>query len=698
MKLVIVESPAKCKTIEKYLGKEYSVVASLGHIRDLATTGKGGLGVDVDNGFAPSYIINKDKRKVVSDLIKQKNKSTEVILATDPDREGEAIAWHLAQVLNLDINTTKRLEFHEITRDSISAAMESPRTIDINLVSSQETRRILDRIICFKLSNLLFKKIHSRSAGRVQSATLKLIYDHEKEIKAFVSEEYWKIKVVSNILGNEFNVKILDKENKEFDIHNKQECDEVLSKIGNEISVVSLDTSNRIKDSKEPFTTSTMQQEAFAKLKFKTKKTQSVAQSLYEGVVVNGEQVGLITYMRTDSPRLAPSFVERATAFINEKYGPEYLGHIKKGKKSVLSQDAHEGIRPTSCHRTPESIRQFLTPDQFNLYRLIYNRALASLMAPKVEKVLSIKFADDNFNYGIDLAHTSFRGFDIIYKDDEAEDYKGNFPEINVGDKFEIVSKEGEQKFTEAPSHYSEAKIVKLMEEVGIGRPSTYATTIDTLRERKYVNNTGGILTLTEQGEKTAHVLEKYFPAIVNVKYTANMETKLDNVQDGSESRLKMLSDFYVPFVKQVEEANSIMYKDAPEETGELCPKCGAPLIYKESKNGRFIGCSNYPKCKYVKKEKKELVISEEICPICGKHLVERQDRRGKKFLACSGFPACKYIKPEVAKTEDQKSDKLCPKCGAPLLKKKGKYGYFYGCSNYPKCNYMERISKKKHN
>ncbi|MCR5308903.1 MAG: type I DNA topoisomerase [Bacilli bacterium] len=698
MKLVIVESPAKCKTIEKYLGNEYTVVASLGHIRDLATTGKGGLGVDVDNGFAPSYIINKDKRKVVSDLIKQKNKSSEVILATDPDREGEAIAWHLAQVLNLDIASTKRLEFHEITRDSISEAMANPRTIDTNLVSSQETRRILDRIIGFKLSNLLFKKIHSRSAGRVQSATLKLIYDHEQEIKKFVSEEYWKIKVIAKILGNDFNVKTLDKNNKELDIHNKQECDEILNNIGKVIEVVSLDTSNRIKDSKEPFTTSTMQQEAFSKLKFKTKKTQSVAQSLYEGVVVNGEQVGLITYMRTDSPRLAPSFVERASAFITEKYGAEYLGHIKKGKKSVLSQDAHEGIRPTSCHRTPESIRQFLTPDQYNLYRLIYNRALGSLMAPKVEKVLSIKFTDNSFNYGIELAHTSFRGFDIIYRDDEAEDYKGDFPEINVGDKFEIISKEGEQKFTEAPAHYSEAKIVKLMEEVGIGRPSTYATTIDTLRERKYVNNTGGILTLTEQGEKTAHVLEKYFPAIVNVKYTANMETKLDNVQDGSESRLKMLSDFYVPFVKQVEEANEIMYKDAPEETGELCPKCGAPLIYKDSKNGRFIGCSNYPKCKYVKKEKKEPVMTDEICPICGKHLVERQDRRGKTFLACSGFPACKYIKPEVAKTEDQKSDKLCPKCGAPLLKKKGKYGYFYGCSNYPKCNYMERISKRKHN
>ncbi|MCQ2087414.1 MAG: type I DNA topoisomerase [Bacilli bacterium] len=698
MKLVIVESPAKCKTIEKYLGSDYTVVASLGHIRDLATSGKGGLGVDVENNFAPSYIINKDKRKVVSDLIRQKNKCDEVILATDPDREGEAIAWHLAQVLNLDISKTKRLEFHEITRESISSAMSNPRTIDTNLVSSQETRRILDRIIGFKLSNLLFKKIKSRSAGRVQSATLKLIFDHEKEIKEFVSEEYWKIKVVSKILGKDFNVKILDKKNKELSIHNKEEADEVLSKIGNEIKVSALNTSNRVKDSKEPFTTSTMQQEAFAKLKFKTKKTQSIAQSLYEGVVVNGEHVGLITYMRTDSPRLAPSFVERASKFIEEKYGKEYLGQIKKGKKSVLSQDAHEGIRPTSCHRTPDSIRSFLTNDQYNLYKLIYNRALASLMSSKVEKVLSINFNDDNYNYGIELAHTTFGGYEIIYKDDESDEYKGNFPNIKVGDSFPIVSKEGEQKFTEAPAHYSEAKIVKLMEEVGIGRPSTYATTIDTLRVRKYVNNAGGILTLTEQGELTANVLQKYFPNIVNVKYTANMEDKLDNVQEGSESRIQMLSDFYYPFVKLIEEVGPQIYPEKPVETGELCPECGAPLVYKESKNGKFIGCSNYPKCKYVKKEKKEVVVSEEVCPICGKHLVERKDKKGKTFLACSGFPTCKYIKPEVVKTEDEITEKKCPDCGAPLLKKKGKYGYFYGCSNYPTCHYMERISKKKHN
>ena len=471
MKVVIVESPNKCETIKKYLGNDYRVIATKGHVRDLATSGKAGLGVDCENGFKPTYTIIKSKRATVNEIKAAIRGAEEVILATDPDREGEAIAWHLAQVLNLDITKTKRLEFHEITRESISSAMESPRTIDTNLVSSQETRRILDRIIGFKLSNLLFKKIRSRSAGRVQSATLKLIYDHEQEIKAFVSEEYWKIKVVANILDKDFAVKICDKTNKELEIHSKAEADEVLKNIGNEIVVASLDETSRVKESKEPFTTSTMQQEAFAKLKFKTKKTQSVAQQLYEGIVVNGEQVGLITYMRTDSNRLAPSFVEKAQEFIKEKYGEEYLGHIKKGKKSVLSQDAHEGIRPTSCDRTPESIRGFLTSEQYNLYKLIYNRALGSLMSSKVEKVLSIILSDDNYNYNLEFAHTSFRGYDVIYKDDEGDEYRGSFPNINVGDKFVITSKEGEQKFTEAPAHYSEAKIVKLMEEVGIPEP-----------------------------------------------------------------------------------------------------------------------------------------------------------------------------------------------------------------------------------
>ena len=698
MKLVIVESPAKCNTIERYLGSEYTVAASLGHIRDLATSGKGGLGVDVDNNFKPTYIINKDKRAVVRDLIAKKNAADEVILATDPDREGEAIAWHLANVLELPIESTKRLEFHEITRESISNAMQSPRTIDINLVSSQETRRILDRIIGFKLSNLLFRKIRSRSAGRVQSSTLKIIYDHEKEIEAFVSEEYWKIKLAIKIGEREFSLRILDKKGKEIEIKTKEDCDKILSQIPEELEVSSVETSYRTKESKEPFKTSTLQQEAFAKLKYKTRKTQSIAQQLYEGIEVEGEHVGLITYMRTDSSRLSSTFIQRASNYIIERFGKEFLGKQKISKKSFNSQDAHEAIRPTGCHRTPESVRPYLTPEQYNLYKLIYNRAISSMMVAKREEVLTIKLVSKDLNFDLDLARTVFPGYEVLYKDDDGGEYKGKFPSIKIGDKFSVSKKEGEQKFTEAPDHYSEAKIVRIMEEVGIGRPSTYASTIDTLRQRKYVENKAGILTLTEQGKKTAHVLEKYFPEIVDVKYTAMMEDDLDNIEDGKLSRMKMLTDFYFPFMEKLTDANIRMYKDEAEKTGDFCPLCGAPLVYKESQNGRFIGCSNYPTCKYVKKEKKEEIFVEGNCPICGKPLVQRQDKRGKKFIACSGFPKCKYIQPEiVTKSETNGEAKLCPECGSPLVKKKGKYGYFYGCSNFPSCNYMEKITFKKH-
>ena len=701
MKLVIVESPAKCNTIKRYLGENYDVQASLGHVRDLSTTGKGGLGVDVENDFLAKYEINKEKQRVVRSLKEKMAACDEVILATDPDREGEAIAWHLAQVLGLDVNTTKRLEFHEITRDSIGTAIQNPRTIDMNLVSSQETRRILDRILGFKLSTLIYKKIKSRSAGRVQSATLKMIYDHELEIEKFVPEEYWNILTKALILNKEFNLTFVGKAGQKIDIKNEAEANEILEGISNKFSVVSIDKEIKFKESKEPFTTSTLQQEAFARLKFKTKRTQLIAQQLYEGIDVGGEHMGLITYMRTDSTRLSPTFIEHATNYITEAFGKDYLGHAKKIKAIGLMQDAHEAIRPSSNHRTPESVRQYLTPEQYNLYKLIYNRALASLMKAKKEEVMTVTLQSGEYTFKFELTHTLFKGYEVIYAEqDDVKDYSGAFPEINIGDTFDLIEKKAEQKFTQAPSHYSEAKIVKLMEEVGIGRPSTYASTIETLRARKYVENKSGILTITDQGKKTAHVLEKYFPDIVNVKYTAQMEKKLDNVEAGNDTRVKTLSDFYYPFVKEVEEANKIMYKDDPIPTGETCPICGSPLVYKEGKNGQFIGCSNYPTCKYVKKDpKKQAEETGELCPECGKPLVKRTDKKGRTFIACSGFPTCHYIKPAETPTapkENEPNAKVCPKCGAPLAKRKGKYGYFYGCSNYPKCDYMEIINRGK--
>ena len=699
MKLVIVESPAKCTTIKRYLGDDYRVEASLGHVRDLATRGKGGLGVDVDNGFIPTYIINKDKETIVRNLKAASKEADEVILATDPDREGEAIAWHLAEVLGLNPQTTKRLEFHEITRDSIGEAMKHPRTINGNLVASQETRRIVDRIIGFKLSTLLYKKIHSRSAGRVQSATLKIIADHDKEIDAFVPEEYWNILADANIQNKNFALTLVSVDGQPAKITNQKEADSILNRIPDKMTISSVQKEFRFKESKEPFTTSTMQQEAFARLKFKTDKTQREAQKLYEGINVGGEHVGLITYMRTDSTRLSASYVNRATAYILETYGQEYLGHVKKEKNSELSQDAHEAIRPTSNHRTPESIRQYLTPDQFRLYRLIYNRALASIMKPKKEEVMIVTLEGNGIVFKFELTHTVFKGYEVVYFDpDEPKDYAGNFPNIQNGAEIEIQNKKGEQKFTQPPARYSEAKLVKIMEEVGIGRPSTYASTIKILRERKYVDDAAGILTSTDQGKKTAHVLEKYFPDIVDAKYTAQMETKLDSVQEGNQSRIDALSNFYNQFINEVEHANQIMYIDEVEETGERCPICGSPLIYREGVNGRFVGCSNYPTCHYVKKEPKpELIYTGETCPICGKPLVEREDKKGKKFVACSGYPTCRFVKQEPKlETKEVKIIKPCPKCDGSLIKKRGKYGYFLGCTNYPTCNYMEKITRKK--
>ena len=702
MKLVIVESPAKCTTIKRYLGEDYIVMASLGHIRDLATSGKDGLGVNVNEDFLPTYIINKDKQHIVKELKNAMSKCDEVILATDPDREGEAIAWHLAQVLGLSVETTKRLEFHEITRDSIGEAMSHPRTIDQNLVSSQETRRIIDRIIGFKLSTLLFKKIRSRSGGRVQSATLKMIADHDEEIAKFVPEDYWTINLKINAFKRTFPVNLIfDKDEK---ITNGKDAQAIVDRIPAQLTVSNVEKKIKVSDSKEPFITSTLQQEAFSRLKFKTKKTQLIAQQLYEGIEVDGEHVGLITYMRTDSTRLSPTFVQRATAYITEKFGKEYLGHAKKIRQVSMMQDAHEAIRPTSNHRTPESVRKFLTNDQYNLYKLIYNRTLASLMQSKKDEQMTIFLEGNGLKAKLDLTRTLFKGYEAVYADTEKEEnHFDYFPDFTIGEKFDVVLKEAEQKFTQAPAHYSEAKIVRLMEEVGIGRPSTYASTIETLRKRKYVDNESGILTTTQQGNLTSHVLFKYFPEIINTKYTAQMEKKLDNIEDGSQSRSKILNEFYYPFIEHFNEVSKVMYKEKFVETGDPCPVCGAPLVIKEGKNGTFIGCSNFPACKYVQKEENEKAAPTEIgekCPECGGNLVIRE-KNGSKFISCSNFPKCRFTR-KIPNTntsptvEDAKPVKDCPDCDGYLIKKKGRFGYFLGCINYPKCNHMEKIARNK--
>ena len=689
MKLVIVESPTKCNTIQRYLGSDYVVKASLGHIRDLATSGKGGLGVDVSNDFAPTYIINKDKRGVVNELKELTKSADEVILATDPDREGEAIAWHLAKVLGLDVETNKRLEFHEITRDSISTAMQNPRTIDLNLVSSQETRRILDRIIGFKLSALINRKIHSKSAGRVQSATLKIVNDNETEINKFVPEEYWDINCEVEINRHSVKISFQNNANGTKDVKNEAEARAIIDSLLEKAQITSIKKSVKTVESKLPFTTSSLQQEAFAKFKFSTSKTSSIAQSLYEGISVNGEHVGLITYIRTDSTRLSPSYVARAEKYIEEVFGKQYVGTVKKGKNSMLAQDAHEAIRPTGNHRTPESVRQYLTPDQYNLYRLIYNRAISSLMKPKKEEVLTTMLESGGNIFKLEFSRTIFDGFEVLYKYDQEKD--DVFPDLQVGDELIFTKKECEQKFTTPPARFTEAKIVKTMEELGIGRPSTYASTISTLKKRKYVTEEKGTLIITDQGVKTAHILDKYFPSIVNAKYTADMEAELDKIQEGDVSSIDILENFYGPFVKMIDDGYEKMYEDEQEETGDLCPECGHPLVYKFGKNGRFVACSNYPNCEYVQKEKKETVYTGGTCPNCGSPLVERE-KNGTKFIACSNYPHCRYVE---KKEVEAKPIKKCPQCDGMLIRKKGKYGYFLGCTNFPKCNYMEKIKRK---
>lgn len=685
MKLVIVESPNKCHTISRYLGEGYQVLATVGHLRDLSTSGKGGFGVDIDNGFKPTYVVSSSKRATVYELKEAARKADDIYLATDPDREGEAIAWHLTQILGLDPKTTKRLEFHEITRVSINDAIKHPRVLDMNLVESQETRRIIDRIIGFKLSNIIQKKIKSPSAGRVQSATLELICDHDKEIEEFKPEPYWSLSL--DLKKNNVNIPVnfhSFSENKKID--NEKLNAEILARLDGQKAVVSsVKKSVRLVESKPAFTTSTLQQEAFNTYKFSTKKTSSLAQQLYEGVEIKGEHTGLITYIRTDSTYLSDTFVERATTYIEKKFGKEYCGK-RKVVSVVGAQNAHEAIRPTSNHITPVSVRDYLTPDQYKLYKLIYERALGSLMAAKKENVLAITFDVNGVLFKTEYSTTAFDGFNKLFGEKEENSF---LPAVKEGDVFDVSKVNDEQKYTEAPAAYTEAKIVKLMEDKEIGRPSTYASTIATLLKREYVQSKSGSIVTTEQGKKTAKVLKKYFPNFVDVKYTAQMENKLDQIQDGEVSRVDALTEFYYPFIENVQDASEKMYKDLDEETGRFCPECGAPLVYKKSKYGMFIGCSNYPQCSYREKEEEKLEYTGENCPVCGKPLVYRLGKKNKKFIACSGYPECNYIKKEDNQFEVVKK---CPECGGDLVVRGRGKKKFLGCTNYPTCKHIEKL------
>lgn len=725
-KVIIVESPSKSKTISSYLGNGFTVLSSKGHICDLATTGKDGLGIDVENGFIPTYKVMKEKEALVKSLIKQ-CKGKEVYLATDPDREGEAIAFHLANALGLSLNALNRVEFHEITRTAVVDALKNPHPIDTRMVESQEARRMIDRILGFKLSKLLQRKIGSKSAGRVQSVALLLIVMLEKEIRSFIPTAYYEMEA----LFNTFKLKLTHINDEHIDTKNRITNRKILEDLKSRLlsfTVSNISNKQVKKNSYPTYTTSTMQQDAANKLSFNPTRTMRIAQSLYEGKNIGSETVGLITYMRTDSTRLADSFVKEANEYILNNFGNKYLGYTKiKGQKNM--QDAHEGIRPTSIHRTPDSIKKYLTDDEYKLYNLIYKRTLASLMSNAVFNSTKVEFTNTDSLWSLTGQQLVFDGYLKIY-DKSEEDLNTLLPDFKLGDSFNANEINILDKETQPKSRYTEASLIKDMEEKGIGRPSTYAQTIQTLKEREYIKVEKKSLIPTEQGILTTEKLQQYFNTLINVEYTANMETSLDEIAKGEKNKLDELYLFYNEFVPLLSNATREMTAIYPIMTDEICPVCGKPLVIRLGKYGEFTACSNYPYCTYIKKEEAEVTDNPDtgiICPVCKKgHIVKRVASKGKSkgktFYACSNYPKCKNIyndEPvmeycpdckslmlkdengklycsnkcnEAIKDENEEQNVMCPECGKGHLikrvagKGKNKGNIFYGCSNYPKC------------
>ena len=661
--LVIVESPSKSKTIEKYLGKDYKVLSSKGHIRDLATTGKYGLGVDLDDNFKPNYILMKGKNKLVNELKKESKIADNVILATDPDREGEAISWHLKETLGLKDNNYGRVVFNEITKPAILEAFKHPRKIDDNLVHSQESRRILDRIIGFRLSKLMQSKTDGKSAGRVQSVALKLIVDREREIEAFVPVEYYTIEADFK----DFKAELKKFRGKDIEIHTSVEADEIINSLSNAYNIENVETKLKNKQSKLPFTTSTLTQMASNRLGYPASKTMSIAQKLYEGISLGDESVGLISYMRTDSIRLSDIFVSDTKKYIASNYGKEYIGYAKTSKKNDNVQDAHEAIRPTSILRTPDSIKKYLKPDEYKLYNLIYIRTLASLMADAKVEATSVDLENKGYIFRANGQICVFDGYLKVYKDYEEnedvilpnfKDYKSKVIVCNSVEKI--------QHFTEPKPRFTEAKLIAELEHLGIGRPSTYAKIISVLKEREYVSIKDKKFYPTEVGINVTDKLQEFFSSIINVNYTANMESELDEIADNKLVWYEVLDKFYKDFEPLLNTAFKEMEKDKPEETGETCPECGSILVVRKGKYGSFVACSNYPNCKYVKKEEKEI---NEICdcPKCGHKIIEKKTKKGKIFYGCNNFPKCKYA------LWDKPTGDICKTCGGLIVEKKDK-------------------------
>ena len=671
-KLVIVESPAKAKTIKKYLGDDYEVVASMGHVRDLP---KSKLGVDVDNHFEPVYTDIKGKEDLIKSLKKEAEKSDKVYLATDPDREGEAISWHLAQMLGLPLDAEDRVTFNEITKSGVQAGMSAPRKIDIDLVNAQQTRRILDRIVGYKISPFLWKKIRrGLSAGRVQSVAVSIVCDREKQIQNFKPQEYWSIdaKMTAPSSKKQFGASFWGIDGKKAELGNKEETDKVLEKLnGAEFKVTNVKKSVRRKSPAAPFTTSTMQQDASKRLGFGASKTMKTAQMLYEGVDVEGlGAVGLITYMRTDSLRISDEARAAAYEFIEGAYGKDYIPSTPKIYKSKANaQDAHEAIRPSMPSITPERVKSSLTTEQYKLYKLIWERFIASQMANALMDTVSVEIEANGVNMRATGYSVKFDGFTVLYEETKDEE-KSVLPEIKEGDILKLKSIEGNQHFTQPPARYTEATLIKALEENGIGRPSTYAPTISTIINRLYVEKDGKSLKPTGLGEVTTQLMKDHFKNIVDAKFTAGMEKNLDEVEMGKKDWVSTLEDFYGDFAKSLSDAEKAMdgkrIKVPDEETDEVCEVCGKPMVIKIGRFGKFLACTGFPECTNTKRIVKD---TGGVCPVCGKKILQKKSKKGKKYYGCEDNPTCPFM------TWDTPVSDKCPKCndGTTLFKKGGK-------------------------
>lgn len=678
--LVIVESPSKAKTIGKYLGSSYKVIASVGHIRDLP---KSKLGIDIENDFEPNYIPIRGKGDLIKELKKEAKAAKKVYLATDPDREGEAISWHLAYLLGIDANTPCRIVFNEITKDAIKNAVKNPRPIDLRLVDAQQARRVLDRLVGYQISPLLWRKIkRGLSAGRVQSAALKIICDRENQIKAFEPKEYWNINVAFK-KGKTFTAKLAEYKGKKIAIGSREESDRILSDLAAGRYIASeITKKQRSRKPFAPFTTSSLQQDAANKLGFTTKKTMMVSQQLYEGVEVKGQgTVGLVTYIRTDSVRISAEAKAMAKQYIEDNFGSRYAANNIYTNKKKDIQDAHEAIRPSRITLDPESIKDSLTKEQYSLYKLIWTRFLASQMAAAVFDGMQVNITNGDYCLKASGSKLVFDGYQKIYAPNLEEDKDKLLPEIEEGEELKAEKAEGEQKFTEPPARFTEASLVKELEERNIGRPSTYAPIIATILERKYIVREKKVLVPTDLGFVVTGLMEEYFKEIVDAGFTAEMEDKLDDVEAKDLDWKKIIRDFYGPFKEELDIADKAIERveipDRPSD--EVCEVCGKPMVIKSGRFGDFLACSGYPECKNTKAIVKSINVK---CPDCGRDIVAKRGRSGKIFYGCSGYPECTrayWYKP---------TNKKCPECGELLLEKHTKTTK-YACSN-AKCGYKE--------